>query len=72
MLVWKYRAFEVSLATSWVAMARDVLTTRNVREMREMLFYTFGPPGWKPDAVQNTIVTPIDASAAERQAVRLT
>lgn len=35
----------------WIAMARDVL---NARSLREVLGYLFGPPGWSPDGSRLT------------------
>jgi sterol desaturase/sphingolipid hydroxylase (fatty acid hydroxylase superfamily) len=53
----------------WVAMVKDVLSARS---LREVVGYMFGPPGWKPDAARHTNATPIDTAQPERQAVRLT
>jgi sterol desaturase/sphingolipid hydroxylase (fatty acid hydroxylase superfamily) len=53
----------------WVAMAQDIWSARSPRDV---LGFMFGPPGWKPDARQNTFKTPVEATPAEQQAVRLT
>ena len=35
----------------WAAIGRDV---RSARSLREALGFIFGPPGWRPDTVEDT------------------
>jgi hypothetical protein len=47
----------------WIGMFRDV---RNAKSFREVLGYTFGPPGWSPDGSRKTSAS-IKQAWAERQ-----
>ena len=47
----------------WIGMFRDV---RNSKSFREVLGYTFGPPGWSPDGSRKTSAS-IKRAWAERQ-----
>lgn len=47
----------------WIGMFRDV---RNAKSFREVLGYTFGPPGWSPDGSRKTSAS-IKRAWAERQ-----
>ena len=53
----------------WVAMAKDVASARS---LREALGFMFGPPGWRPDALQDAARTPMTPDTGAPQAVRLT
>jgi sterol desaturase/sphingolipid hydroxylase (fatty acid hydroxylase superfamily) len=49
----------------WIGMFRDV---RNAKSFREVLGYTFGPPGWSPDGSRKTSASLKAEWAARRQA----
>jgi sterol desaturase/sphingolipid hydroxylase (fatty acid hydroxylase superfamily) len=49
----------------WIGMFRDV---RNAKSFREVLGYTFGPPGWSPDGSRKTSASLKAEWAARHQA----
>jgi sterol desaturase/sphingolipid hydroxylase (fatty acid hydroxylase superfamily) len=49
----------------WAGMARDVA---NAKSLREVIGYTFGPPGWSPDGSRKTSASIKAAHAARMEA----